>query len=280
MIVDYHMHLRGPLAAGSEPLVHRLDVLQRFVERAAERGVDEIAFTEHVYYFEQTREIWALPYQLDRCTFDLDAYCDVIVEAKNRGLPVKLGLEVDYVGERQARLQELLRGYPWDILLGSVHWIDELSIDASIDAPDGVWPVQPVEEVWRSYFEALTELAHSDSIDVLAHPDLVKIFGLKPPRPVAELLYRDAAAAIAKADVAIEVSTAGLRKPVEELYPDPYFLTECLRRNVPVTLASDAHQPELVGEDYERALDLLRDTGVREVAVFDGRKRRLELLRG
>ena len=112
------MHLRGPFASGAKPLSHTLDTVERFVERARERGVDEIAFTEHVYYFAQTREVWALPYQLERCTFDLDAYCDVILEAKRRGLPVKLGLELDYVGERQERLSELVGGYPWDILLG------------------------------------------------------------------------------------------------------------------------------------------------------------------
>ena len=108
MIVDYHMHLRGQRDGGCEPLTHSLDTVQLFVERALERGVDEIAFTEHVYYFTQTREIWTLPYQLERCTFDLDAYCEVIGRAKDRGLPVKLGLEVDYVGGRQERLAELL----------------------------------------------------------------------------------------------------------------------------------------------------------------------------
>ena len=275
MIVDYHMHLRAQLDQGSEPLAHTIDTVERFVERASERGVDEIAFTEHVYYFSRTRELWSLPYQLDRCVFEIDDYCDVVLEAKRRGLPVKLGLEVDYVGEDQARLSEVIRDYPWDILLGSVHWLGPRSVDASVAAPDGVWMERSVAEVWRDYFSALIELAESGAVDVLAHPDLVKIFDRRPDRTLVESLHTEAAEAIAAAGVAIEVSTAGLRKTVGEIYPDPHMLAECVRRGVPVTLASDAHQPTLVGEDFQRALELVRSVGVEQVAVFDGRQRRL-----
>jgi histidinol-phosphatase (PHP family) len=278
VIVDYHMHLRGLYAQGSEPLTHTLAAIETFVEQAAARGVDEIAFTEHVYYFEQTRELWSLPYQLERCLFDLDSYCDVIGAAQDRGMPVKLGLELDHLGERQERLSELIEGYPWDILLGSIHWLDGRSVDAALDAADGVWVEHSVEHVWRAYFDALAELARSGAVDVLAHPDLVKIFDQRPERRVVEALYREAAAVIADTGVALEVSTAGLRKLVGELYPDPYLLAECARRGVPVTLASDAHQPELVGESYDQALSLLRAHGVEHVAVFAGRTRRLEPL--
>lgn len=278
MIVDYHMHLRGPYLGGSEPLTHTLAAIERFVDQARTRGVDEIAFTEHVYYFTQTRELWSLPYQLERCVFDLDAYCEVIGAARERGLPVKLGLELDHVGALQEQLGELIAGYPWDLLLGSVHWLGERSVDASVDAGDGVWVAHDVEEIWRGYFDALAELAGSGAVDVIAHPDLVKIFARFPDRALAEELYERAAVSFADAGVAIEVSTAGLRKPVGELYPDPFLLEACVRRNVPVTLASDAHQPELVGEDFDRALALLGSAGVEQIAVFEGRSRRLEPL--
>ena len=131
MIVDYHMHLRAPRVDGSEPLDHSLEAVERFVERALERGVDEIGFTEHVYYFRQTAEIWDVPYMSERCVYDLDEHCDAVVEAKRAGLPVKLGVEVDYVGERQPRLAEMLEPYPFDYQLGSVHWLDGLAVDSS-----------------------------------------------------------------------------------------------------------------------------------------------------
>ena len=174
MIVDYHMHLRDP----EERIDHTVEAVERFVETAAARGVDELGFTEHVYYFRQTFPLWTEAYQTERCVYDLDDYVEAVVEAKRRGLPVKLGLEVDYVGERQDELAELLEPYPWDYLLGSVHWIDGHAVDS---APDrGIWAEAAVEEVWRRYFAALTELASSGHVDVLAHPDLAKIFGFRP----------------------------------------------------------------------------------------------------
>lgn len=259
MIVDYHMHLRD----SRERIAHTAAAVEPFVQTAATRGVDELGFTEHVYYFRQTRALWELPYQTERCVYDLDAYVDAVVEAKRRGLPVKLGLEVDYVGERQDELAAILEPYPWDYLLGSVHWLDGLAVDSSPDA--GVWAEWPVEEVWRRYFEALAELAATGHADVLAHPDLPKIFGRRPER----IEYPQLGA------VALEISTNGRYKPVGELYPDPELLRVT---GLPVTLASDAHVPENVGRDFELALELARAAGYATVTVFEGRRARQEPL--
>jgi histidinol-phosphatase (PHP family) len=257
LIVDYHMHLRD----SEERIAHRVEAVEPFVEVAAARGVDEIGFTEHVYYFRQTREIWSLPYQTERCVYDLETYCDAVLAAKRRGWPVKLGLEVDFVGALQPRLAELLEPYPWDYLLGSVHWVDGLAIDAW----PGMWAERSTEEVWSAYFGALAELAASGVVDALAHPDLVKIFDRRPPDPTAFYPALDG--------VALEISTAGLRKPVGELYPDPPLLA-----GRPITLASDAHVPELVGEQFDRALELARRAGHDTVTVFEGRLARQEPL--
>ena len=136
------MHLRRGPVGRSEEVDHTPAAVGPYLETAAARGVDEIGFTEHVYYFRQTREIWINEYERQRCVHDLDLYCDTILDAKRQGLPVKLGLEVDYVGDRQERLTELLAGYPWDFLLGSVHYIGELAIDQ----PPGIWADHSVEE--------------------------------------------------------------------------------------------------------------------------------------
>jgi histidinol-phosphatase (PHP family) len=261
VIVDYHMHLRDE--AGDIAFTPR--AVGPFVETALARGVHEIGFTEHVYYFRQTSEIWDVPYMSERCVYDLDDYVDAVLEAKRAGLPVKLGLEVDYVGERQARLAELLDPYPFDFTLGSVHWLDGHAVDMS----PGVWELMTLEEGWRRYVDALCELALSNSVNVLAHPDLAKIFGRRPePRVLAELHER-IALAVAAVGIAVEISTAGLRKPVGELYPDAGLLEACARTGTPVTLASDAHEPELVGENFQQALLLARATGCQTVAVFD-----------
>ena len=257
MIVDYHLHLRDP----DEEVEHAFHAVERFVERAAARGVDEIGFTEHVYYFRETFPVWTLEYQTERCVYDLEAYVEVVLEAKRQGMPVKLGLEVDYVGERQGELAAILEPYPWDFLLGSVHWIDDLAVDLE----PGLWGVASVEEVWRRYFSALSELAGSGHVDVLAHPDLAKIFGRRPER----IEYPELSG------VALEISTNGLHKPVGELYPDIEFLESA---RLPITLASDAHVPQNVGRDLDRAVELARAAGYESVTVFDGRRARQEPL--
>jgi histidinol-phosphatase (PHP family) len=275
MIVDYHLHLRGPRDdLGAEPLVHTVAAIERFVETAAARRVDEIGFTEHVYYFRQTRDVWHLPYHLERCSYDLDAYVGALLEAKSQGLPVKLGLEVDFVDDRQARLAELLEPYPWDFLLGSVHEV----VEAPVDQEPGIWERLSVEDVWRAYFRDLETLARSGLVDVLAHPDLAKIYGNRPAPGVVAELHREAAEAFGDAGVAVEVSTAGLRKPVGEVYPDEAFLAACRQRGVPITTASDAHTHDLVGFELERAVELARRVGYETVSVFDRRERRQEPL--
>jgi histidinol-phosphatase (PHP family) len=256
VILDYHMHLRDP----DERIVHTFEAVERFVEAASARGVDEIGFSEHVYYFRQTRAVWTLEYQTERCVYDLDAYVGVILEAKHQSLPVKLGLEVDYVGPRQDELAALLDPYPWDYLLGSVHWIDGLAVDQQ----PGLWAQASVDEVWRRYFAALAELAASGQVDVLAHPDLAKIFRMRPDRIEYPPL----------GGVALEISTAGLRKPVGELYPAEAMLAA----RPPITLASDAHVPADVGRDLDRAVEHARAAGYETVTVFEAREGRQEPL--
>ncbi len=266
MIVDYHMHLRN----GREEIAHDTLSVEPFVEAARRAGVDEIGFTEHVYYFTQTRPLWTVPYQTERCVYDLDVYVDAVLQAQGRSFPVKLGLEVDYVPGREAETRAILEPYPWDYLLGSIHFIDGLGVDGEPRLLDAVG----VEEAWHRYFETLAAAARSGLYDSLSHPDLVKVFGAR-----AEAFdYAPFIDAIAESGIAVEVSTAGLRKPVRELYPHPDFLAACRERGVPITLASDAHIPDLVGQDFDRARELLRSAGYETITVFDRRRARQEPL--
>jgi histidinol-phosphatase (PHP family) len=266
VIVDYHMHLRN----GREEIAHDTWSVDPFVAAARTAGVDEIGFTEHVYYFTQTRTLWTVPYQQERCVYDLDAYVDAVAAARARGLPVKLGLEVDYVPGREDETRALLAPYPWDYLLGSVHFIDGLGVDGEPRLQHEVG----VEEAWRRYFATLVRAARSGLFDSLSHPDLVKVFGDR----AAGFDYRPIADAIAESGVAVEVSTAGLRKPVGELYPHPELLAACQERGVPITTGSDAHSPDVVGRDFDRARELLRSAGYETVTVFERREARQEPL--
>jgi len=257
VIVDYHMHLRAP----DESIDHTLEAVERYVETAAERGVDEIGFTEHVYYFGQTRSLWSVPYQLERCKYDLDRYVDAVGEAKQRGYPVKLGLEVDYQPGLERETAQVLAPYPWDYLIGSIHFLDGRAIDAE---PSLVGAVG-VEEAWRLYYEALSRAAESGLFDTLAHPDLVKMFG-------PEIEWDWAGVAGSVQDVCLEVSSAGLHKRHGKLYPHPQFLAAAREQQISITLASDAHVPQNVGRDLDRAVEHARAAGYETVTVFDQRQ--------
>ena len=274
MIVDYHVHLRGPAEGREGPIEHTLDAVERYVEAAGAAGVDEVAFTEHVYYFRELSHVLAHPYQTAKATYELDDYCDTIVEAKRRGFPVKLGLEVDWLAGREQDVAEALAGYPWDVLLGSVHLLD----GEMVDFRDGAWSRLSVDDVWRLYFEELGALAASGLVDVLAHPDLVKIFGSRPSAADTAAHHDAAVAAIAGAGVAVEVSTAGLRRPVGELYPAQTLLDAFRVAGVPATAASDAHVARDVGRDLDRAVAALEGAGYETVTAFDAREPRQEPL--
>jgi histidinol-phosphatase (PHP family) len=263
VIVDYHMHLRAP----DESIDHTIEAVERFVEAAAERGLDEIGFAEHVYYFEETRPLWTAPYHLERSVYPIDPYVEAVVEAKDRGLPVNLGLEVDYVPGKEDETRRILARYPWDYLIGSIHFVDGYGIDGEPSLVDEVG----VEEAWRRYYETLKSAAASGLFDTLGHPDLVKMYGERIPW--------DWETVVGGLDgVCLEVSSGGLRKPHGMLYPDPALLAEARRQAVPITLASDAHVPQDVGLDLERAIDHARGAGYETLTVFEARRARQEPL--
>jgi histidinol-phosphatase (PHP family) len=263
VIVDYHMHLRAP----DESLDHSVEAVERFVEMASERGIEEIGFTEHVYYFQETRSLWSVPYQLERCRHPIETYVEAIVDVKRQGLPVKLGLEVDYVQGREEETRDLLAPYPWDYLTGSIHFIGGHGVDGE---PSLVAAVGG-EEAWRRYWDSLEHAARSGLFDTLAHPDLVKMYG--------DELHWDWSSVVGGLDgVCLEVSSAGLHKRHGKLYPNVELLAEANARGVPITLASDAHVPQNVGRDLDRAIEHARTAGYETVTVFEKRQARQEPL--
>jgi histidinol-phosphatase (PHP family) len=278
VLTDYHMHLQPD---GVEPRERQAEGWEsdgghlsrgwigRYVARARARAVDEIAITEHVYRFAEANAWLDNPFWREESTEDADAYCAAIVAAREEaGLPVLLGVEMDWLADRTAEIGAFLDGRPFDVVLGSVHFIDGRAIDDPT-ADDRDW--LPVEELWPRYLEHLTAAAASGLYDVMSHPDLPKVFGRRIPAHLDRLLD-DAVAAIADAGVAVECSSAGLRKPVAELYPEPGLLARFKRAGVPVTLSSDAHAPQDVGRDFATAVAALRGAGYETITRFSRRE--------
>jgi len=282
-MLDYHLHL-WPHSERAAPLT--VEQLAAYCERAGAAGVTELAVTEHLFRFRQAEALLGGFWRDDRvtpalqtsmadywefhATADLDAYVQCAQEAKDAGLPVVIGLEVDYYAGRMDQVAALVGGYPFDVLLGSVHWLDAWRFD-DVDVPVQMaeWSAREVDACWEGYTTAIEELAASGTCDVLAHPDLIKVAGHVPDAPT-EWWDRMAEAA-ASSGMAAELSSAGWRKPVAEQYPAVPLLERFVARGVPLTTASDAHRCEEVADAAGALRSLLDAVGVSTLQAYRGR---------
>lgn len=275
MLTDYHLHLRPDEDDTPPERYFTAENAGRYLEAAAEAGIAELGVAEHIHRFTQALALWRHPFWEEQARDDLDAYCEFV-----RGTELKLGIECDFVPGAEDRTASLLERHPFDYVVGSVHFVSGGAVDhEDWDVWDGNGDP---DEVWRRYFESLAECARCGLFDILAHPDLVKVWGAARPLPERDprFFYEPAVEAIAASGIAVEVSTAGLRKPVGELYPAQAFAEMCLEAGAVFSLSSDAHRPGEVGFGYDRAVDFLDNLGVREICVFERRRRRLEPLDG
>jgi histidinol-phosphatase (PHP family) len=271
MLTDYHVHLRQDEIDATADAHFTAANIERYVEAADQAGIGELGFAEHMYRFAEALTIWDHPFWREWALDDLDAYCEVVANS-----PARLGIEADFVPGSEDRVSNLLEKRPFDFVIGSVHFIGDRSLDTEEFT---IWDDRSdPDEIWGRYFEALAAAARSGLFDVLAHPDLIKVWGRAGRRPSRDprFFYEPAIEAIAETGVAVEVSTAGLRKAVGEIYPADGFMGMCVEAGAAFALSSDAHDPSQIGFEYPAALDFLERHGVGEIAVFEGRRRRLE----
>ena len=277
MLTDYHVHLRPDEDDTPPERYFTPGNAERYRDAAEERGIAELGVAEHIHRFTQSLQVWEHPWWRLWARDDVDDYCAFVREETD----LRLGIEADYVAGREDRLAAFLEQREWDFVIGSVHFVRDAAVD--LEGPDWehVWGRgDRPDRIWQRYFETLAEAARSGLYDVMAHPDLVKVWGSARPQPERDPrhYYEPAVEAMLDAGVAMELSTAGLRKPVGELYPGPALLAMAVDAGLPIALSSDAHVPGQVGFRYDDAVAALRDAGVTELCVFERRERRLEPL--
>lgn len=282
---DYHLHLHPhqPSDEGPPPGEYPPGHIEAYVEAAARRGVGELGFTEHLYRCVESRDVlgsWWDRESNERLAahsrrfvaadrnLSLNAYVTAVEDAKSRGLPVLLGLEVDFFPETIEAVLGLLDPYPWDFLIGSVHWVGGWAIDSS--AAGFEWESRGIGSAYDQYFALETQLAASGAVDVLAHVDLPKKYGHRlAEEPLHH--YQAVVAAAAASGTAVEVSSQGLRNPAAEVYPSPRFLSMFHDAGVSITLASDGHFPAEAAWGHEAVVGAAREAGYSERLQFRNR---------
>ncbi|HEY7114221.1 MAG TPA: histidinol-phosphatase HisJ family protein [Thermoanaerobaculia bacterium] len=261
---DYHVHtFRCGHAGGAS---------RAFVDKAIERGLGEIAFTDHIplYFLPPDRRDPRLAMREEELPGYLDEIAGLAAEFAGR-IPVRLGLEADYAEGHEETLGRWLARADWDLVLGSVHWV----AGDWIDAPESAarrFAAEGAERLYAEYYRLLAKAARTGLFDVLTHFDLPKKHGHRPAR-VLEDAEQEAIVAARDAGCAVEISSAGLRKPVGEAYPEPRLLRRLAAAGVPVTFSSDAHAPAEVGWGYDRTLALARDCGIATYVTFEKQRK-------
>jgi len=261
---DYHVHtFRCGHAGGAS---------RDFVLAAIERGLSEIAFTDHIplYFLPEARRDPKLAMREDQ----FDGYVREVEDLRDEfagRIAVRLGIEADYAEGREQDLARWLSRAPWDLVLGSVHWVAGDWIDDPARSP-ARFAREGAEFLYEEYYRLLSRAAETGLFDVLTHFDLPKKHGHRPatPRTGDE---NAAVASAAAAGCAVEISSAGLRKPVREAYPEAGLLARIVAAGIPVTFSSDAHAPAEVGWGYDRTLTLARSCGVVEFVTLESRRK-------
>ncbi len=240
-----------------------------YVEQALKVGLNEIGFSDHAPLVSHEDARYTMKHA------ELPVYHRMIedVQKKYPKFIVKLGLEADFIPGFEAKTKAILSGYPYDFVIGSIHFIDAWAFD---DPDEKIkWKDKNIDAVYRDYYKLLRHSALSGLYDIMGHVDLVKKFG---HRATADMTgeIKTTAEVFKASGVTVEINTSGLRKPVNEIYPSLDVLKIYQKAGVPITFSSDSHDPKDVGRDYDKAFDLARAAGYEEYRVF--RKRKVERL--
>jgi len=261
-VPDYHMHTpRCHHASGD---VHD------YAEAALAAGLKEIGMSDHAPMSDAFMDNWRMGRD------ELADYVHEVEQVRDRfagKLTVRIGLEVDFRPGSEADAAEMINSGLWDYVIGSVHYIGDWDFDNPEKA--GRWEHAGIEEVYCAYFRLVAQSAATGLFDIIGHPDLVKKFGHRPPADSQCVTAAGEAMlqAVKKAGCALEISSAGLRKPVREIYPAEPIVARAAELGIPFAFGSDAHSPEAVGHAMDACLALLESRGIHEICTFEQRRR-------
>lgn len=267
MLIDYHTHhARCGHAVGS---------LEQYVQRGIELGLSQLGLSDHMpllhvdpatYYPEMAMPMEELPRYVEEA---------FMLKEKYRGqIDIRVGLEGDYIEGWERQIEDIIKAYPWDYVIGSVHFLGEWDVSDFRQVHN--WDGQDVFAVYERYYDAVAKAARTGFYDIMGHLDVIKRFGHRPDAALeAEtvVLERSTLTAVKAAGVAMELNASGLSKPVAEMFPSRRILSSAVELSIPLTVGSDAHDPLKLGEHLDKARALLHELGVRELATFEGRKR-------
>jgi histidinol-phosphatase (PHP family) len=263
MRIDYHTH---HVRCG-----HAVGQLEQYIQQAIEIHLDQIGLSDHMpllhvdpatYYSGMAMPREELPSYVEECFTLREKYKSLI--------DIRIGLEGDYIEGYEAEIESFINAYPWDYVIGSVHFLGEWDISDSRQLAG--WEGKDVFQVYQQYYDAVQKAVRTGFYDFIGHLDVIKRFGYKPLQDTWEL-EKETLDCIRNYGMAIELNTSGLRMPCAEMFPSQRILQYSFEQGIPVTLGSDAHQPERLGQYFEEAKQLLKTIGFNKIVTFSSRKK-------
>jgi len=249
MRVDLHNHT--PLCN------HATGTPREYVLKAIDEGIDIFGFSDHnpMDFDEKYRMSFEQMAQYEQEILNLK-------EEFKEQIEIRLAYEVDYLPEH---MDSRVLNANVDYLIGSVHFLNKWGFDN----PEfiGEYKNKDIDKIWQEYFDAIEAMAKSGYFNIVGHIDLIKVFNFQPKKDIKSIA-KNAIKAIKNAGMAVEINTAGLRKPVAEQYPSRQILEMCYENSIPITFGSDAHSIEQIGFAYPQAVELAKDIGYSECVSF------------
>lgn len=259
--INYHTHTVFSPDASSTP--------EQMLEAACNCGLDEICFTDH---FECNGND-AIPEGFDPWPeFETDRYFKTIEALKKESdITVKTGIELGQATQNKAAAEKILT-YPWDLVLGSLHNLRG-RYDFYYLGLQGV----DMRPLMKDYFEQLYELAVYGRFSVLSHLYYPVKYIYRQGQAFDMRRYgaeiEDILRVVIENGKGIEINTSALNSPYENTVP---CLADIKRyRQLGgeiITVGSDCHHADAVGNGVDTAYAFLRQAGFTAVTVFERRK--------
>jgi histidinol-phosphatase (PHP family) len=260
-MIDYHLH--------TSRCCHAAGIPQEYLATAEILDLREVGFADHfplgLLDFTPRVQVTMLPAELNDYLEEIEK-----LKALSRKVRVKTGIEIDYLPGTEEKLDQLLKEYKFDYVIGSIHFLDEWDFTHPVYAD--TYKERDLDALYGTYFELVWSACRSGFFDIIGHIDVVKKFGYRP-RGAIDHYMEETARVLAETGTSFELNTAGRDAPVGEFYPDRRLLEAALAHGVTITTGSDAHSPEQVGRYFYEAEKLLREVGYRELATFTNRTR-------
>ncbi len=256
MPVDYHVH-----AVGHKDRMHTAMEVKEFLEYGKKNGLKEIGFADHDKYKD---------------LLNFDVYNLLMKEYPD--INIRVGIEIDYFPGQENKIREIIAMYDFDYVIGSVHYLNTWMFDH----PDYVQEYKKwqLDDLYEEYFRTVRQSINSGLFNIAGHLDLIKIFNYKIEEkkllPMVTPILDD----IKKQGMVMEINTSGLYRPVKEIYPSLEIIKMAVKKEVPLTISSDAHRAEDVGRANKLVVALLQDLGIEWVAGFSKGKMYKNFIRG